>query len=108
MELLFLALIITVVLALSPVRSEPARMLRTPPAVCRHVDPNEIRYACPVTSVSGTVDGSAYDREGCALAAHQCSSYTIEDDNIEAVTLEGARMSATMRDKLLWLRVDPE
>src|SRR5437870_6437598 len=105
MELILLAVILTIFLALAPVRAKSHSVLSAPAAVWRHVDIDELRNASPRVRHNGM---GADDPD--AAKSHRMSPGstvpTIEEDNVETLTCENKRIIALSRGDILLLRIE--
>ena len=102
MELILLALILTVFLALAPVRSRSSSTISVPPAVRRQVDLDELRNALPPPLLQEFCQDCAPTRRNLARR----SVPTIEEDHVETITYQNKKVVAVARGELLVLRVD--
>jgi hypothetical protein len=102
MELILLALVLTVFLALVPVRRQsPA--LSQPPAVLRHVDIDEIRNP---SSAARTRECATDTRSDEPPRTARRTVPTIEEDHVETLVYGNRRMMAIARGDVLLLRTD--
>src|SRR5947209_5971698 len=100
MELILLALILTIFLMLAPVRTNSGALPSTPAAVCRHVDIDEVRNATPPPQDKElNAAGSSTQRSSRTAASR--SMPTIEQDNVETVTYQNKKIVAIARGELL-------
>lgn len=107
MELLLLAVILTIFLALIPVRSKSGHELYKPAAaVWRHIDIDELRNAPPHSPRAKTAEQSS------AEPAHRLSCHpsmpTIEEDHVETLVYRGQKLLAIARGDQLFLRQHDE
>jgi len=95
MEILFVVLVLTALLTLAPARSRGERSPATPAAICRYVDVDELRsHWLPARP--------QVPRTAPSLR----SMPTLEQDFVETVACESARLIASTRNGLLFIRTE--
>ncbi len=95
MEILFVALVLTLLLTLAPVRSRGGPPLVRPASICRYVDIKELRRP-------GLRPGSRLSRKETALH----TAPALEPDLVETVVCESTRLIASTRSGVLFVRTE--
>ncbi|HEY9870859.1 MAG TPA: hypothetical protein V6D08_16965 [Candidatus Obscuribacterales bacterium] len=104
MEILFIAIALTILLALAPVRTRSAAPLSGPPPICRYVDIEEVRNPSPHwPAAEGDPPAGAAQPLITATARRMP---TIEEDFVEAVACEGKKLIISTCGDVLLVRVE--
>lgn len=104
MEILLVAIALTILLVLAPVRTRSAAPLSGPPPICRYVDIEEVRNPTPHRPFDA-VDPPAEAAQPLITATARRVP-TIEEDFVEAVACEDKRLIISTCGDVLLVRVE--
>lgn len=104
MEILLVAIALTILLAAAPVRTRSAAPLSGPPPICRYVNIAEVRNPAPhCPAAEGDPPAAAVQPLITATARRMP---TIEEDFVEAVACEDKRLIVSACGDVLLVRVE--
>ncbi len=108
MEILLIALVLTILLAVVPVRGRARPIVATPAAICRYVNLDELRGRSgspdDVGALHRCARGHSSSRGSSSRTAVVQPLSTLEQDHVEIVEYQGTRLIALMDGDLLLLK----